>query len=257
VEALVDGEERSLHFVVLTQALSHPFNFTKKILSFASHATLSRYCIAEQDSFLWGVIFVGLTFGGGVGLFCRVCLLGWGGEGWGRGLGAARALEHREAVLDRRGLRVEVLVRRPLLAPARLPRVEKGARVRLLEDLRLRIDVLVGPARGHDVVRHGRTELAVRVLAPQVLGRGLVAVEPLAGPLDLAGLGAALDADARLDAHDLGVRLHVVGHGREVRHGLLGGGGREALALVLSGLARKGDLLVGVGGVGPRVEGLV
>ena len=180
-----------------------------------------------------------------------------GGGGGGSGLGAARALEHREAVLDRRGLRVEVLVRRPLLAPALLPRVEKGARVRLLEDLRLRIDVLVGPARGHDVVRHGCAELAVRVLAPQVLGRGLVAVEPLAGALDLAGLGAALDADARLDAHDLGVRLHLVGHGREVRHGLLGGGGREALALVLAGLAREGDLLVGVGGVGPRVEGLV
>ena len=125
---------------------------------------------------------------------------------------AAASLERREAVLHGRGLRVEELVLRPLRAPALLARVEEGARVRLLDLLGLGVEVLVRPALRLDLARDWRAELALGVLAPHRLGRGLVAVEPLARPLDLAARLVLLDADARLDRHELGVRLHLVGH---------------------------------------------
>ena len=125
---------------------------------------------------------------------------------------AAARLERREAVLHGRGLWVEELVLCPLRAPALLSRVEEGARVRLLDLLGLGVEVLVRPALRHDLASDWCAELALGVLTPHRLGRRLVTVEPLARPLDLAARIVLLDADARLDGHELGMRLHLIGH---------------------------------------------
>ena len=135
--------------------------------------------------------------------------------------------------------------------------MEKGARVRLLDLLRLGVEVLVRPALRLDLGRDWRAELALGVLAPHRLGRGLVAVEPLARPLDLAARIVLLDADARLDGHELGVRLHLVGHAREVGDGLLCRDLVEPRELLLERLGREHLLLLGVDRVGPRGEALL
>ena len=80
VEAVVDGEERSLHFVISTLPLSHPFNFTyidKKnpLLRLARDTEPILYCRA-------GFFFVGGTFCGFV--FCGGDFL-WGFLGGGGG----------------------------------------------------------------------------------------------------------------------------------------------------------------------------
>ena len=127
-------------------------------------------------------------------------------------------LEGREAVLHRRRIRVKQLVVQPLLAPPLLVGVQVGARVRLLLRLRLGVEVLVCPALAHDAACGWREELAVLALD---LGRLLVTVQPLARLLDLLGGLAFLEALARLDGHEVCMRLHLVRGDRERLESLL------------------------------------
>jgi len=159
-----------------------------------------------------------------------------------------------EAVLHSGAVRVEELVRRPLAAPTLLARVQVAAGVRRHLLLCLWVDILIRPARRLDVTCHRRTELALAVLAPHGLGRALVAVEPLAGALDLAAGLVLLDADTRLDCHQVCVRLHLVGHDRQALERLFCGDLVEAALLLLKRFCLQDLLLVLVDLVSPRNE---
>ena len=167
------GEMRLIvgHFVYVKKIHTRSFNFSSLFLTFK--------ITNKKGSFLFLFVFIG-------------------------GL----VLEGREAVLHRRRVRVKQLVVQPLLAPPLLVGVQVGARVRLLFRLCLGVEVLVCPALAHDAACGWREHLAVLALD---LGRLLVTVQPLARLLDLLGDLALLEALARLDSHEVGVRLHIVG----------------------------------------------
>ena len=155
-----------------------------------------------------------------------------------------------EAVLHR----VEHLVRRPLATPPLFARVKVAARVRRHLLLRLGIDILIRPARRLDLARHRRAQLPLAVLAPQRLRRALVAVEPLAGALDLAARLVLLDADARLDSHQFCVALHFVGNDRQVLERLFCSCLIEAAQLLVERLCLQEFLLFLVDLICPRNE---
>ena len=142
------------------------------------------------------------------------------------------ALERHEAVLHCRLHGREQRVLLPLAAPALLARVQVGALVRRLLDLRRGVLVLVRPAlRASHVAHLRRTQLAVGALEPQRLRRRLVAVEPLARLADLLALLVPLEPLAHRDRHLLGVVLHVEGLDAERSLQVSRGGGVEALLL--------------------------
>jgi hypothetical protein len=146
-----------------------------------------------------------------------------------------------------------VAVRVPLVAPAVLVGVEALARVRLEHGARLGVAVLVRPALGaRERLAEGRAALALGVGRPLALRRALVAVEELAGRVDLVDVPLLALAARVEELLVLGVAEHAVGLVRDLGLAL-----REGLALAtLDALgvrhAGLGLGLVGVHEVGPR-----
>jgi len=169
------------------------------------------------------------------------------------------------------GLGPKEAVAVPLVAPPILVGVEALAGVGLLQLLGLGVMVLVRPALSTAQALHeGRTELAPVVLGPQVLGGLLVAVQPLAGLVNLVDVTVAPLPTAVEGLLLLGVGPHPRGlQGEEVlglllgllglRLGLLG---QEDLAVHLAveeGLVSQEDVAPGrpvVGGVLGQEVGL-
>ena len=120
----------------------------------------------------------------------------------------------------------------PLVTPAVLVGVEALAGVRLLQLLGLGVVVLVRPALSTaQALEEGGTELPPVVLGPEVLGGLLVAVQPLAGLVNLVDV-----AVPPLPAAVEGLLLLGVGpHARGLQ-------GEEVLGLLLDLL----DLLLGL-----------
>jgi len=159
------------------------------------------------------------------------------------GHGAKRGKAVRRLVLAV----VAVLV--PLVAPAVLVGVEALARVRLEDRARLGVLVLVRPALGaRERLAQGSTALALCVGRPLALRRLLVAVQELAGRVDLVDVPLLALAARVEELLVLGVAEHAVGLDSQRTLALL-----HSLALGADdALGRRHARLVSVDGVGPR-----